>query len=129
MASRTLVAVALLLGCRSGEHSPGEGSARPRDSGALRKVALSRPEDDTVGFVASKFRGRNRNCNPGTISRLSPETEIPPDLVLLSVEPFSIDRRTVSCFDFDRCIESGRCEGSARLPQRPYDPANHCSNG
>jgi formylglycine-generating enzyme required for sulfatase activity len=130
MASKLLASIVLVVACRGGERSTPEPSSKAHDAGTLRRVALSRPDDDVVAFERSTFRGQNRDCKLGTLIRLHPESETPPAPEVLSVDAFAIDRRTVSCFDFDRCIETGHCAGSSRLTPAPLvSRGNFCSSG
>ncbi len=130
MANRLVAMIVLVFACRSGEHSTPERSSKPRDAGGLRKVALPPPDDDTVAFERSTFRGSDRNCKLDTLVRVYPGTEFLPNRVQLSVDAFAIDRRAVSCFDFDRCIESGHCAGSARLANFPtVSRGSYCTSG
>lgn len=123
----SLLAIAAIGACRSREPSPTPDPS-PRDAG-MRKVPLSRPESDLVQFAAGAFKGRERRCKLGSLKRNFPGYDRDPDHQPIAVDAFAIDRRLVSCIDFDRCIESGRCAGNERLSAAPKQGVNRCDDG
>jgi formylglycine-generating enzyme required for sulfatase activity len=82
----TMVAMAVLAGCSRNRPSP--------------------PADDMIAIPAQKFIGDDTDCPAGTVNRRSFDQW---HHVALRAPAFRIDRRVVTCADFDRCVDAGAC--------------------
>jgi len=67
--------------------------------------------DDMVTFSTGKSRGRIPNCDRAPTIRADDE---PVDDVEYEVPGFEIDRRPVSCVDYEACIAGGGCRTFGR---------------
>jgi hypothetical protein len=118
-----IVIACVLAGCRS-ETSEATakpiGDERPTPNRAVPN--LSEPPRDMISIAGGPFRGSNLLCEPGTLKPIYGDIGPQPERVPLNVKSFAIDRDVVSCFQMERCIETGKCVSEGR-------PSYHCENG
>ena len=114
------VLLAGMLSCRSArEESVGKGSddrsnaasvpssPQPIEVTSVSDAAKPRLVDDMIPIVGGKSRGRIPTCDkPPAVSAVNE----PIDDSEYDVAAFQIDRRPVSCVDYEACIASGGCK-------------------
>ncbi len=127
--SRLFVGFFLLSSaCHSGDEQRSV-DVQPKAAVRTSKVPLARPPTDAVMISAAEIKATSRSCEPGTLKRNYPNDEVLREKVLQRVDAFEVDRRAVSCFDLDRCIESGECTLPERLNNKMVTDGAWCDGG
>ncbi|MBL0215771.1 MAG: SUMF1/EgtB/PvdO family nonheme iron enzyme [Myxococcales bacterium] len=133
MSVRLALIASALLGCRSTTKEPHRAPAGSAvTESAPRVIAAPTMREDMVAFPSGKARGRTLSC--GTADPHDVDTIHPPD-TNNDVPAFAIDRRPVSCVDYQACITAGvcpetglleSCAGGVRAQVRHKNASTYC---